>query len=299
MKKKHITIGVVLILMVGGVFVFKGAVTENAVQSNSGPNLADLNTGVTTGKSAKDFSLTTIEGEIVRLSDFRGKTVIFAFMATWCVPCQIEAENVREVQKDNDYVVIQIDVDARENNQDLIDFRKEFGNKDWIMAFDKDLEIATPYNVKSFDTTLVVDPEGKIIYRDEGWPIDVKTLRDLLKGDFQQLVLGSTHEHADISVIISGQKIDFSQKKYQLRSPFVHFEDNDGKTVHVHAEGVTVGYLFGTLGWEYNEPCIITDFSEVCNGGLTVRVNGVEKNLDYELNEGDVVEVVYGEPGKA
>lgn len=165
----------IIILLLGGALLF-------AAKKSSLKQISETEkTGITTGEIARDFSLTTIEGKNLKLSDFRGKYVLFAFMATWCIPCQIEAENVRKVQENKDFIVIQISIDARETDQDLIKFRKEFGRDDWIMGFDKNFEIAKLYKVRSFDTTLVVGPQGKIIYRDEGWPIETKILEDLIQ----------------------------------------------------------------------------------------------------------------------
>lgn len=287
-----------VILLVASVIFISGC-TGNGVGevSDSDTGLytpaSGVGQGITVGKLAKDFSLTNINGDVVHLSDFRGEYVLFASMATWCTPCRIEADNVRRAQEklDISLVVMQIDVDPRETKEDLIRFRNELGKEDWIMGFD-DGTISSLYNIRTFDTTLVIDPEGKIIYRDNGFPIDTKTLEDLIiKGESSQLQLGSTHEHANITVVLGGKEVDFSQDKYQLRSSFVHFESGDGKEVHVHAKGVTIKFLFETLGWDV-DACLKTDSGDYCNGSITV--DGQESDIDHEIRDGENIEVVYG-----
>jgi thiol-disulfide isomerase/thioredoxin len=48
---------------------------------------------------APDFSLESLDGKSMRLSDLRGKTVLLNFWATWCGPCKIEMPWFVELQK--------------------------------------------------------------------------------------------------------------------------------------------------------------------------------------------------------
>ena len=54
------------------------------------------------GKPAPDFSLTTLDGKTVRLSDQRGKVVLLDFWASWCYPCQITLPHTQELSENRD-----------------------------------------------------------------------------------------------------------------------------------------------------------------------------------------------------
>ncbi|WP_263411544.1 TlpA disulfide reductase family protein [Terriglobus tenax] len=51
------------------------------------------------GKPAPGFSLTSLEGKKVSLSDYKGKPVLVNFWATWCAPCKLEMPWFEEFQK--------------------------------------------------------------------------------------------------------------------------------------------------------------------------------------------------------
>ena len=77
--------------------------------------------------------------------------------------------------------------------------------------------------------------------------------------------LGDEHEHASMLVRIFGDKFDFSAPAYQIKNSWIHFEGQDGTTVHRHSSGVTLGYLFETLGIAIDENCyIFPDGREFC-----------------------------------
>lgn len=112
--------------------------------------------------------------------------------------------------------------------------------------------------------------------------------------------LGSDHSHAAILVKIFGDPFDFSAPAYQIKSPWIHFEGRDGSTVHKHATGVTLGYLFESLGLGLDDQCYtFQDGRNFCTNddySLKFYINGekVDDIRDYEILENDRILVSYG-----
>jgi len=117
--------------------------------------------------------------------------------------------------------------------------------------------------------------------------------------------LGGEHEHASILVKIFGDNFDFTAPTYQIKSSWIHFEDSDGKTVHRHASGVTLGYLFDTMNIGLDDKCYrFPDGRNFCTVedkegeeySLKFYINHekVDDIRDYVVKNGDRVLISYG-----
>src|SRR5690625_4297652 len=82
---------------------------DSEITSDTHETLASENDeemGLIPGSTAPDFSLTTLDGESVRLSDFRGQKIMLNFWATWCAPCRAEMPDMQKFYDDKDVVVL-------------------------------------------------------------------------------------------------------------------------------------------------------------------------------------------------
>src|SRR3989338_706308 len=116
--------------------------------------------------------------------------------------------------------------------------------------------------------------------------------------------LRSAHLHADVKVYINGNTIDLSQQKYQLAARYLHFEEGIGDVIHTHAAGLTIGYMFSSLGIDFDSNCIRFESQSYCNDGnkkLKFYVNGQPNNrLDnYLIRNLDRILVSYGAESEA
>ncbi|MCH7940456.1 MAG: protein-disulfide isomerase [Thaumarchaeota archaeon] len=115
--------------------------------------------------------------------------------------------------------------------------------------------------------------------------------------------LGDEHEHISLLVRIFGDRFDFSSPAYQIKSSWIHFEGADGNTIHRHSSGVTMGYLFETLGLTLTDECYVftsqqgeRDFCTDDKFSLKFYINHqqVDSILDYIGQENDRILISYG-----
>ncbi len=82
---------------------------------NKQPSMFDL---PKIGSPAKDFTLPSIDGKQITLSDYKGKLILLNFWASWCPPCRFEIPDFIKLQnkyQDKNFTFIGIAIEALDN----------------------------------------------------------------------------------------------------------------------------------------------------------------------------------------
>lgn len=130
------------------------------------------------GIEAPDFNLLTLDGQKVKLSDYRGKAVLLNFWATWCPPCKVEMPWFADLQKQyakDGLVVLGVAMDDSEPSQ-IAKFASELGvNYTVLLGTDK---VSDDYgDVQYLPTTFFIGRNGAIVDKLTGL-LDRKDIED-------------------------------------------------------------------------------------------------------------------------
>ncbi len=151
-----ISLGLVLVLFVAVLATRKSAADKQA----ESPLL---------GKPAPALTGTSLDGQDVSLSSFRGKWVVVNFLASWCVPCQQEhPELVKFTQRHQatgDATVLGVIFDDTAPN--VRGFFQRFGGS-WPVVDDPGGHTALDFGVRGPPESFLVDPNGFVIWKGIG-----------------------------------------------------------------------------------------------------------------------------------
>ena len=124
---------------------------------------------------APEFTLATTTGELVSMSDLRGKVILLNFWGTWCGPCRVELPDfVKLYDKYNKdgLEIVGITIRRGESIKDVAKFQDQWG-LNYLLLNDINgnevSEVTMAYSqaigqmINGIPTTLVIDREGFIV----------------------------------------------------------------------------------------------------------------------------------------
>ncbi len=150
-RRRGFSLGAVLLLI--AVVVFAGLVGLGLIQRtmthpSQGP--------------APDFSVTTFDGQPLKLADLRGKVVVVNFWASWCIPCKEESPTLEAVWQQYKFRnVIILGVAYADTDADSRAFIQKYGLT-YPSAPDLGTQISYNYHITGVPETFVIDQSGQI-----------------------------------------------------------------------------------------------------------------------------------------
>ena len=162
MIKRLIIVALLLVLLVS-------CSTGNANKSDT-PKLDTSNR-----KEAPDFTLPTLDGGALSLSDFKGKVVLLDFWATWCGPCRRSTPIIVSIYNKyhkKGFVALGINLDGESDMDKVTQYVNE-NNMDYPILIDA-FSVAEMYEVRGIPRFVLIDKQGRIVIEIEGLVPDLK-----------------------------------------------------------------------------------------------------------------------------
>lgn len=117
---------------------------------------------------AADFTLLDLDGQPVRLSQFRGQAVVLNFWASWCPACRAEARDFGDfARRYRERGVVVVGVNLREDAATARAFAEANG-MDYPLLRDADGAVSRMYGVVGIPTTIFIDAVGGMRARHVG-----------------------------------------------------------------------------------------------------------------------------------
>jgi cytochrome c biogenesis protein CcmG/thiol:disulfide interchange protein DsbE len=120
------------------------------------------------GSTAPVFELPG-NSEVIKLSHYRGKVVYLDFWASWCAPCKQSFPWMNQIQAKFGSQGLQIiGINLDEKNEDARQFLAAHETI-FLIAFDPKATTARAYHIKGMPSSVLIDPDGKVIFEHAGF----------------------------------------------------------------------------------------------------------------------------------
>ncbi|MEM8702076.1 MAG: TlpA disulfide reductase family protein [Pseudomonadota bacterium] len=110
-----------------------------------------------------ELNIPDLTGAVHQLEDYRGKTVVVSFWATWCPPCRKEMPTLARLGRElgtDDYAVLAVNVGDR---QDKIEaFLNQIDHEGMAILLDNKKDMPSKWFLRGLPVTYIVDANGKV-----------------------------------------------------------------------------------------------------------------------------------------
>jgi peroxiredoxin len=153
----------ILALMALTVVLVAGLTTNvgcNNVNANGNTNVNGDSEAPAGSSQAPEFQLNTLDGQTVRLSDFRGDVVLLNFWATWCGPCAMEMPYLQQVYEEwQGKGLVLLMVNIGESADKVAAFMQDHGLSVPVLL-DSNGMVAAQYGIAGIPRTFLIDQDG-------------------------------------------------------------------------------------------------------------------------------------------
>lgn len=118
--------------------------------------------GIQRGELALDFELTTLDGEKVKLSDYKGQRVMLNFWATWCPPCRDEMPDMQKLQENHDIQILAVNLTETESDPAKVQKFMDELNLTFTVPMDEKSVVSKDYQIIAYPTSYMIDSDGRI-----------------------------------------------------------------------------------------------------------------------------------------
>ncbi len=131
---------------------------------------------------APDFTLKSMTGENVKLSELQGNVVMINFWASWCGPCRQEMPLLDEFYKKyNKLGFVLLGINVEEDSSKAANYLREIPVS-FPILYDNTNSVSKLYNVDAMPSTVLVDRNGNLRFLHRGYkPGDENEYKKLMK----------------------------------------------------------------------------------------------------------------------
>ena len=163
---KHIFKGLLAILVLGALLGLGWWRYSEFLTAGMRPTTGTLKLDEMERDGVPDFELEDLEGQKVRLSDYKDRIVILSFWASWCDPCVAEFPSMVRLAEFFAGRVVLVAVSADHSKEDILSFLKPYGGKapaNVVVLWDKEMKIPALYGTEVLPESFILGKDLKLI----------------------------------------------------------------------------------------------------------------------------------------